>query len=137
VILVDSSAWIEFLRATDSAVAQRLAEAIDADEDVATTGLVLLEILAGARDEQQVRDLRRLLARCEFVPLDEPSDHEAAAAIYRACGRRGETVRRLPDCLIAAVAIRRGMQLLHRDTDFDVIAGHSGLESVNTAESAI
>jgi predicted nucleic acid-binding protein len=127
VILVDTSAWIEFQRATGSSVDERLTAAIAADEPLATTGVVLLELLAGARDERQASDLRRLLDRCRFLPLEEPSDHEAAAALYRACRRQGTTVRRLPDCLIAVVAIRAGASLLHLDADFDVLARHAPL----------
>jgi predicted nucleic acid-binding protein len=124
VILVDTSAWVEYQRATGSAADRRLTQAIAAGERVATTGLVGLELLAGARDEQQANDLRRLLARCRFLPLEEPSDHEAAAALYRACRRQGTTIRRLPDCLIAVVAMRTGSTLLHRDADFEAIAQH-------------
>jgi len=127
VILADSSAWIEFQRATGSPVDARLTAALEAGEQLATAGLVMLEVLAGARDERHARELRRLLRRCAFLRLEEPSDHEAAAALYRACRRAGKTVRRLPDCLIAAVAIRTGAQLLHRDSDFDAIALHSPL----------
>jgi predicted nucleic acid-binding protein len=130
VILVDSSAWIELLRATGGAADRRLTAAIDTGEPLATTGIVVLEILAGARDERHARDLRRLLDRCEFLPLEEPSDHEAAAALCRACRRGGTTIRRLPDCLIAAVAIRAGAALLHRDADFDAIARHARLDTV-------
>lgn len=133
-ILVDSSAWIEFQRATGSPVDRRLTAAIEADEALATTGLVVLEILAGARDERQARDLRRLLDRCRFLPLEEPSDHEAAAAIYRACRREGTTIRRLPDCLIAAVAIRAGTAVLHRDADFEALARHTSLAVVEPTD---
>lgn len=57
-------------------------------------------------------------------------DFEAAAGIFRTCRRRGKSVRRLVDCLIAAVAIRAGLEILHRDRDFDVIARHTGLRVV-------
>jgi len=127
VILVDSSAWIEYLRATGSPADRRLATALETDEPIATTGIVLLEVLCGARDERQARDLSRLLDRCRFLPLDEPSDHEAAAALYRACRRAGATIRRLPGCLIATVAIRNEIALLHQDADFDAIAAHAPL----------
>ena len=113
VILVDSSAWIEYQRATGSPADLRLARAIETDEPLATTGLVLLELLSGPRHEQQARDLRRLLDRCRFLPLEEPSDHEAAAALYRSCRRQGTTIRRLPDWLIATVAMRINTTLLH------------------------
>jgi hypothetical protein len=124
VILVDTSAWIEYLRGTGSQADARLSRALADDEPLATTGIVLLELLCGARDETRARDLRRLLDRCRFLPMEEPSDHEAAAALYRACRRQGTTIRRLPDCLIAAVAIRAQVPLLHQDGDFDALAGH-------------
>ena len=126
-ILPDSSAWIEFQRATGSPTHIRLRAAIEADEPLATTGLVMLEVLAGARDERQARELRRLFNRCKLLRLQEPSDQEAAAALYRACRRGGQTIRKLPDCLIAAVAIRAATELLHQDGDFDAIALHSPL----------
>jgi len=132
VILVDSSAWVEYQRATGSAADGRLTEAIENGERLATTGLVVLELLAGARDERQAHDLRRLLARCRFLPLEEPSDHEAAAALYRTCRREGTTIRRLPDCLIAIVAMRTGSMLLHQDADFVAISRHLPLAIVSS-----
>jgi predicted nucleic acid-binding protein len=127
VILADTSAWIEFRRATGSAVHLRLRTAVETGESLVTTGVVVMELLAGARDEQDAEALRRLLARCRFLPLEEPWDDEVAASIYRACRREGATVRRMTDCLIAAVAIRCGARVLNRDIDFDVIARHSAL----------
>lgn len=129
-ILVDSSAWIEFQRATGSSADLRLTQAIENDEPLAIVGLIVLEVLAGARDESQAELLHRLLSRCRLLTVQEPSDYEAAAALYRACRRAGSTIRRLPDCLIAAIALREGVPLLHQDADFDAIAKHSHLESV-------
>jgi len=120
VILVDTSAWIEFLRDTASPICIRVDELLASD--IATCHPVRMEILAGARDEAHLRDLRGLLARAVLLPT-EPVDYEEAAAIYRGCRRQGETVRRLIDCLIAATAIRHGVAVLHADRDFDAIAG--------------
>ena len=131
-ILVDTSAWIEFQRATGSGAHVRLRTAVEAGESLATTGIVVLELLAGARDEQHAETLRRLLARCRFLPTEEPWDDEVAASIYRACQRGGTTVRRLTDCLIAAVAIRTGASVLHRDADFDAIAQYAPLAVEST-----
>lgn len=63
-------------------------------------------------------------------------DFRDAAAICRATARTGETVRRLIDCLIAAVAVRAGAVLLHKDGDFDVIARHVPLPVVSCVEPA-
>jgi len=122
--LVDTSAWVEFLRDTGSAVCTRVDDLLDGD--IVTCDPVRMEVLAGARDEKHLDDLRRLLARASLVTA-EPVDFEEAAALYRMCRRGGETVRRLIDCLIAAVAIRVDVPVLHADTDFDVLARHTAL----------
>jgi predicted nucleic acid-binding protein len=127
VILVDTSAWVEYLRATGSEANLRVRELLPRDELV-TTDVVLMELLAGARDDAHRDQLRQLLARCEFTPTQGPGDYEAAADVYRACRRAGHTVRALTDCLIASVAMRGGLAVLHADADFDAIARHAPLE---------
>lgn len=123
-ILVDTSAWIEFLRDTGSPVCRRV-DALLAST-IAVCDPVRMEVLAGARDEVHLNDLRGLLARATSIGV-EPADYEVAAALYRACRRSGETVRRLIDCLIAACAIRADVPVLHADADFAVLARHTPL----------
>lgn len=125
-ILVDTSAWIEFLRDTGTAVADEVDRLLA--EDIATCDPVRMEVLAGARDEAHLRQLRGLLARATVLGTG-PTDYEAAAALYRVCRRRGETVRRPVDCLVAAVAIREDVVVLHADSDFDVLASHTALRT--------
>ena len=126
-ILADTSAWVEYLRATGSLVHRRLRELIDGDAALATTEVVYLELLAGAADAEHLTQLRRLLGRFELLPLEGLADYEAAADLYRRCRAGGETVRTLHGCLIAVVALRHGATLLHRDHDFEVIARHAPL----------
>ena len=124
-ILIDTSAWVEFLRDTGSDICARVDTLLATD--IATCYPVRMEVLAGARDERQLDDLRRLLARCILLPT-EPVDYEHAAALYRACRRSGETVRKLIDCLIAATAIRTASAILHADADYDVLTRHTPLQ---------
>jgi predicted nucleic acid-binding protein len=124
VILVDTSAWVEFLRDAASPACARVDELLDAD--IATCHPIRMEVLAGARDDRHLADLRGLLARAALVPT-EPVDYEDAAALYRACRRGGDTVRRLIDCLIAATAIRADVAVLHADSDFEVLSRHTPL----------
>ena len=123
-ILVDTSAWVGFLRDTGGPACARVDELLG--EEIATSEPVRMELLAGARDENHLDELRRLLARADLVPT-LPQDYDAAAALYRTCRRGGETVRRLIDCLIAAIAIRADTPVLHADADFDVLARHTAL----------
>jgi predicted nucleic acid-binding protein len=128
VILADTSAWVEFLRGTGSDADVRLGRLLERDE-LATTDVVLMEVLAGARDADHRDRLRGLLARCLFVATEGPRDYEDAAEVFRACRRAGDRVRGLTDCLIASVAIRAGLAILHADCDYDAIVRHSGLET--------
>ncbi len=125
-ILADTSAWIEYLRKTGSDVNVRLRESLRGDA-IATTDVVLMEVLAGARSDAHRQELRRLLGACELFATEGPVDYEGAAELYRACRRGGETIRTLLDCLLAAVAIRHDLPLLHADADFDAIARHAPL----------
>ena len=125
-ILIDTSAWIEFLRDTGSVTSQRVYDLMD-DGEIAVCDPVRMEVLAGARDESHLVALRRLLARATILPTTV-SDYDEAAALYRRCRSQGETVRKLIDCLIASVAIRAGVPILHRDVDFDVLARHTELQ---------
>jgi predicted nucleic acid-binding protein len=124
VILIDTSAWIEFLRDTGSPVCEEVDRLLAAD--IAICDAVRMEVLAGARDAAHLRALRALLARATMLPTDS-EDYETAAALYRTCRRRGESVRTLVDCLIAAVAIREGAPVLQSDRDFEALARHTPL----------
>lgn len=126
-ILVDSSAWIEFLRATGSPAHLQLRAALEQSAPLACTDVILMEILAGARDNADRDRLRRLLYGQEFLAVEGPADYESAADLYRLCRRADETPRKLTDCLIAAVAIRNEAVLLCEDADFDAIARHTPL----------
>ncbi len=95
--------------------------------DLAGTDVIVMEILAGARDDADRDRLRRLLYGLEFLGVEGPADYERAAELYRACRAGGETPRKLTDCLIAAVAIRNDAALLCEDSDFLAIARHSPL----------
>lgn len=124
-ILVDTSAWVEFLRGTGSAVQVRVRELIEADAPLATTDPVVMELLAGAESPARARELRRLLGRFHHEPTHGLVDFEHAAALFRACRSGGSTVRSLMDCLIAAVALRTDMSVLAADRDFEVLARYT------------
>jgi len=124
VILVDTSAWVEFLRDTGSPACERVDALLD--DDIAITDAIRMELLAGARDEDHLRRLRGLTARTTVLATTS-ADYELAALLYLRCRRSGETVRKLIDCLIAAVAIRHDVAVLHHDRDFEVLARHTEL----------
>lgn len=125
-ILADTSAWVEYLRGTGSRTHRALRRGIDRAE-IVTTEPVLMEVLAGARSSGHARRLRTALTAFPLVTVSGLEDYESAATIARACRAAGHELRGIVDCLIAAVALRSGAEVLHRDRDFDVIARHTEL----------
>ena len=117
--LIDTSAWIEYLRKTGSRTNIEVRRTLSIDAQICD--VIRMEILAGARDQQHVTQLEKLLARATTIKT-EPVDYDNAAAIYRACRKLGVTIRAQIDCLIAAIAIRTNTKIIHHDSDFDAIA---------------
>ena len=121
-ILVETSAWIEFDRATGSTIDRTLTDLIRDQADISVTEPVLMEVLAGAKDPDGWSNLRRLLTSFAWLPVDPVADFEAAAEIYRECRSQGVTPRGLIDCMIVAVALRTDTSVLTADKDFTQMA---------------
>ena len=126
-ILPDTSAWVEELRKTGSSVHLSLRRHLDSGSEIAVTEPVIMELLAGARNKDELRAARKRMLAFPMLRVDNLVTYERAAVIWRLCRAAGEPVRNTMDCLIAAVAIREGASILHADRDFDVMARHAGL----------
>lgn len=131
-MIADTSAWVEYLRATGSPSHRVLRRQVEAGGALLVPELVVMEILVGASDERLARQLRKLLHSFEVVALAPLVDSERAAALQRQCRAAGRTVRNMVDCMIAAMAIRIGEPVLHADRDFDALAAATELEVVTT-----
>jgi hypothetical protein len=127
-IVVDSSAWIEFTRATGSRAHLTVRRLLRERVELATTEIVVMEVLAGARSRADERALRRELGGFPILPLSGLPAFEAAAALFRACRAGGEPIRHLTDCLLAVPAIEAGATVLTTDADFEKLARHTPLQ---------
>lgn len=125
-MIADSSVWIDFARDIDTPQVAVLERTIT-DRTAMTTDAVRLEVLSG---DTHVERLSAALDGCEDVMQLPRVDVEDAAHIYRVCRRAGDAIRSLNDCLIAAIAIRNDVPILHRDRDYDAIARHFPLRQV-------
>jgi predicted nucleic acid-binding protein len=126
VVLVDTSVWIELFRKPPR---KPFDELVDFDE-VVTCLPVIQEVLQGFRDERAFQLARDAMSALPLVesPLSQAA-FEEAVGLYRAARRAGLTVRSGVDCLIAACAVRNGLELLHHDRDYDLIARVSPLRA--------
>lgn len=127
-ILADTSAWVEYDRATGSRVDQRLEELIRGHGQLAVTEPIVMEVVAGCRTDERETDLRRLLTRFTLLRFDAIADFDAAATIYRQCRRAGITPRGMIDCLIASVARRHQATLLAADNELSRVARIVGID---------
>jgi len=129
VILVDSSALIDFLQGRDNPAASRFREALDGDIPFGLSPITIIEVLQGAATEKVFKVLRDYLkSQTIFELRDGLASYLAAAKIFFDLRRRGMTVGSSVDCLIAQTAIEHGLHLLHNDSDFDRIAKVSALK---------
>lgn len=128
-ILVDTSAWIELLRGSGHPAHVTLRHHLERHSPIATSEPIVMELLAGARSAAEHTRLRARLLALPRLSVRGMAEFEAAAELYRACRRRGATVRKLIDCLIASVAIRENATVLHNDRDFEVLARHTRLRT--------
>ncbi|MFH2220490.1 MAG: PIN domain nuclease [Pseudomonadota bacterium] len=127
-VLVDTTAWIDFFAARSSDHVAALENLIRNREDICICGIVLTEVLQGIRKDSEFKKTRDLFHSLLFLPMPYPV-FLRAAEIYRGLRRKGITIRKSVDCMIASVAIENDMPLLHNDKDFEAIEEHCGLKS--------
>ena len=120
-LLVDSSVWINRTRniETDST---RFVDFRDGQEEIAVTGVIVQEVLQGARSDAGFESLRNLLFAMPLLEPREFTTYEIAAVLYRRARTRGLAIRKSTDCLVAAVALEHGALLVHNDRDFLALA---------------
>lgn len=125
--LIDSSAWIEYLRGEhggDPGVRAAVRRLLGAGG--AFTEPVVMEVLAGARSGRHGEQLRSLLGCTDLLAVNA-EDWADAALLYRMRRVNGVTIRSMVDCLIAAVAVRHDIPVLAKDRDFEALAAHTPL----------
>jgi predicted nucleic acid-binding protein len=127
-LVVDSSVWIDFFNARDSAASDELDRLLDDGHTrLVVPDLVLYEVLRGFHHERAMRQARQLLQTLSIESCGGEDLALAAAEHYRHLRARGITVRSAIDVLIAAFCIECDYLLLHSDRDYDAFAVHRGL----------
>ena len=122
-VLIDSSAWIEFLNGNESWIADRVSTLLGGEDDICTCGLIVTEVLQGLRRDAGVSEVAALFEELTFLSHEGIAPYLRAAELYRQLRRRGITVRSTIDCLIATLAEDHGCVILARDRDLEAILG--------------
>ena len=126
-IVVDTTVWIDFLEARGTPFDLHLKALIEKEESLALTDVIYCEVLQGVLDDAKFRRTREILRAYPILRIRGLRTFERAANLYRACRKKGLTVRKTVDCLIAATCMDAGAQLYHNDRDFEVLAKVNGL----------
>ncbi|MCI0546507.1 MAG: PIN domain nuclease [Candidatus Rokubacteria bacterium] len=126
-IVVDTTVWIDFLGAKGTTFDRHLAELVESDAPIALVDIVYCEVLQGIRDEDTYRRTRVSLLAHPILRPRGLETFETAANLYRTARRRGLTIRRSVDCLIAATCLESDAEIYHNDRDFDSLARVSRL----------
>jgi len=122
VIIVDTTVWIDFLEGRGTSFDLHLKKLIEQEEPLAFTDIIYCEVLQGILKESKFRQTRSILRAYPILQMRGLRTFERAALIYRACRKKGLTIRKTADCLIAATCLEARAELYHNDRDFEAIA---------------
>ncbi len=128
-ILVDSSVWIDYFNGAITLQTEKL-EGLLGSEPLLIGDLILVEVLQGFAADRDFEVATQLLTTLTVVEISGQEIAIQAARNFRALRRRGITVRKTIDALIATRCIEDGYRLLHCDHDFDPFVKYLGLRSV-------
>lgn len=121
-ILVDTSVWVPFFNGVESPQAAYLKQGILEDQPLFLCPIIIQEILQGIRSDKDYENVKDSLLA---FPIPDWNSTEAAieaAQLYRSLRKKGITIRKSNDCLIAAFAQRFSLSVLHEDRDFSIMA---------------
>ncbi len=121
-IVVDTTVWIDFLEGRGTPFDLHLKKLIEQGEPLALTDVIYCEVLQGILEESKFRQTRSILRAYPILQMRGLRTFERAALIYRACRKKGLTIRKTADCLIAATCLEARAELYHTDRDFEAIA---------------
>jgi len=130
-IVCDSSVWIAWFNGYPSKKADLLHELLD-NEQIVMLDVILLELLQGFKRDKDYNTARRLLSSLETFPALGSENVLTTAGYYRGLRKKGVTIRKTIDMMIAGWCMQYNVPLLHDDRDFDLIALHLPLKIIES-----
>jgi len=131
--MVDSSVWIDYLYHNQhSDICDYLDRYLEGEKPIFCTPIILQEVLQGIKKDSDFKRIRQNFLAYQFFQFDNQLQAaQDAASIFRACRKKGFTIRKAYDCLIALTCLHFDLELLHIDKDFDHIASLYPLKIVS------
>ena len=131
-VIVDTTIWIDYLGGASTTQTKWLEEEMDRQR-LGILDLILCEVLQGIRDDSVYDQTRKALLNYEVYEMGGVQLAVAAAQNYRSLRKKGYTIRKTIDCLIATYCILNGHTLLHNDRDFEPFEETLGLRVIHPA----
>jgi len=127
-IVVDSSVWIDYFTGKITSSAEKL-DSLLGNELIAIGDLIFVEVLQGFRTDKNFRKAKQLLLSLTVVNMLDTAIALKSAANFRALRKKGITVRKTIDAIIATYCIENKLPLLHSDKDFQPFHEHIKLKN--------
>lgn len=125
-IVADTSAWIDYVRGTDAPHTNILDYELLYNR-VITSDLIIAEFLQGFREDRDFLEAKKIMESLEYWDFLDKDIAIQAAQNFRALRKKGITVRKTIDVIIATFCIENGFELIHNDRDFDPMEEYLGL----------
>ena len=119
--LFDTSVWIDFFAGRNSKEVELLTRFLEEDIPVYICPVIIQEILQGIKNENVFQQIKESLLALPVLAVNQIEAAIGAAQIYRQLRKKGITIRKSNDCLIAFYALKNGAEVIHCDRDFDLI----------------
>lgn len=132
-LVVDTTVWVDYFNGQVNPETEYLDHALT-EELILVGDLILAETLRGFRSDKDFQQAQVALAKFEQAEMVNIQLAQQSAKQYRTLRKKGITVRKTIDCLIATFCIAENHSLLHRDADFDAFEEHLGLNVVHAED---
>ncbi len=125
--VVDTSVWVSYLRQIENQQTLLINTFIDKNE-IITVPIILQEVLQGIKEDTIYNSIKESFLSFKVVEYSNVEAAINAALLYKFLRKKGATIRKPNDCLIAWICIDNNFQLIHNDKDFDNIAKYTSLK---------
>lgn len=127
-VIVDTSVWIDFFNNAASLEIEKLSNLGKKNMDIFTCGIIITEILSGVKNKKEKDLLKENFLQLRPVEPVYPETYIKAASIFSEGRKKGITIRKTVDCIIAQLAIENDLYILHKDIDYERISSFTKLK---------
>ncbi len=127
-VVIDTSVWIDFLNGIENRQTITMTKILGGETEVFITPQIIQEILQGITGDKEHDTLKEKLLSLNVLSIDPLESAIGASSLYRSLRKKGTTIRRTNDVLIAYYCMYFNIPILHKDRDFEKISNHSKLK---------